>query len=101
MARGPGWNDDEPVERVTSWDELEVNRSRIRGHTREYLDRLEDGELLASHEMNVDGETRVYSPADIFAHVFLHERQPHGDLNTLLYQHGVQPADRGVPVLDT
>ena len=27
-----------------------------------------------------------YSPADIFVHAMLHERQHHGDLNTLLYQ---------------
>ena len=36
--------------------------------------------------MNVDGKPKRYSPADIFVHAFLHERQHHGDLNTLLYQ---------------
>lgn len=44
---------------------------------------------MTPREMNVDGETRVYSPADIFAHVLLHERQHHGDVNTLLYQLGL------------
>jgi uncharacterized damage-inducible protein DinB len=78
------------VERVESWDELEAYRRRVHGHAREYLDSLDDGELLPPREMNVDGETRVYGPADIFVHVFLHERRHHGDLNTLLYQLGVE-----------
>jgi uncharacterized damage-inducible protein DinB len=87
----PAGTTDEPVERVESWDELDAYRRRVRDHTRGYLDSLDDGELVAPRDMNVDGETRVYSPADIFVHVFLHERQHHGDLNTLLYQHGVEP----------
>ena len=45
---------------------------------------------MAPREMNVDGETLVYSPADIFAHAMLHERQHHGDVNTLLYQLGIE-----------
>jgi uncharacterized damage-inducible protein DinB len=76
---------------VKSWDELEAYRRRVRGHARDYLDSLGDGELLTPREMNVDGETLRYSPADIFVHVLLHERQHHGDLNTLLYQLGVEP----------
>jgi uncharacterized damage-inducible protein DinB len=81
----------EPVEPVTSWDELEDYRRRVRGHVRRYLDSLDDEELLTPREMNVDGEPIRYSPADIFAHTMLHERQHHGDLNTLLYQLGVEP----------
>ncbi len=79
---------DEPVEQVTTWEELEAYRHRVRGHVRAYLDTLRDEELVAPREMNVDGETLVYSPADIFAHAFLHERQHHGDVHTLLYQLG-------------
>jgi uncharacterized damage-inducible protein DinB len=41
--------------------------------------------------MNVDGEPMRYSPAEIFVQVFLHEREHHGDLNTLLYQLGIEP----------
>jgi len=81
---------DEPVERVESWDELEAYRRRVLGHAREYLGSLGDGELLMPREMNIDGETLAYSPADIFVHALLHERQHHGDLNTLLYQLGVE-----------
>lgn len=45
--------------------------------------------------MNVDGEPIRYSPADIFVHAMLDERQHHGDLNTLLYQHAVE-----VPIVE-
>lgn len=86
----PAGTTDEPVEPVTSWDELEAYRGRVRGHAREYLGSLDDGELVTPREMDVDGETLSYSPADIFVHVLLHERQHHGDLNTLLYQLGVE-----------
>jgi uncharacterized damage-inducible protein DinB len=87
----PAGTTDEPEGPVKSWDELEAYRRRVRGHAREYLDSLGDGELLTPREMNVDGEKLLYSPADIFVHVLLHERQHHGDLNTLLYQLGVEP----------
>jgi len=86
---------DEPVPRVTSWDELGAYRRRVRDHARAYLDSLGDDELVTPREMNVDGETLVYSPADIFAHSLLHERQHHGDLNTLLYQLGIE-----VPIVE-
>jgi uncharacterized damage-inducible protein DinB len=91
----PAGTTDEPVERVESWDELEAYRSRVRDHDRAYLDSLDDEELLTPREMNVDGEMIGYSPADIFVHAMLHERQHHGDLNTLLYQHGVE-----VPIVE-
>ena len=91
----PARTTDEPVERVESWDELEAYRRRLRDHARGYLGSLADDELLTPREMNVDGGTLLYRPADIFVHVFLHERQHHGDLNTLLYQHGIE-----VPVVE-
>jgi uncharacterized damage-inducible protein DinB len=50
---------------------------------------------VTRREMNVDGKPLRYSPADIFVHVVLHERQHHGDLNTLLYQHGIE-----VPIVE-
>ena len=91
----PSGTSDEPVDRVQSWLELEAYRRRVRGHTRAYLDSLADEELMTPREMNVDGDTLQYSPADIFVHAMLHERQHHGDLNTLLYQHGVE-----VPIVE-
>ena len=59
----PAGTTDEPVERVTSWDELEAFRLRVRDHARSYLDSLGDDELVTPREMNVDGETLVHSPA--------------------------------------
>jgi uncharacterized damage-inducible protein DinB len=86
----PAGTSDEPVERVDSWDELDAYRRRVRRHAREYLDSLGDRELSTPREMNIDGETLVYSPADIFVHVLLHERQHHGDVSTLMYQLGIE-----------
>jgi uncharacterized damage-inducible protein DinB len=45
--------------------------------------------------MDVDGETLLYGPADIFVHALLHERQHHGDVNTLLFQLGIE-----VPIVE-
>jgi uncharacterized damage-inducible protein DinB len=91
----PAGTSDEPVEHVESWDELDSYRRRIRDHDRGYLDSLDDSELLTPREMNVDGETLVYSPADIFVHALLHERQHHGDVNTLMFQLGIE-----VPIVE-
>lgn len=91
----PAGTTDAPVERVESWDDLEAYRTRVRHHDRAYLDSLGDEQLLTPREMNVDGKMIRYSPADIFVHAMLHERQHHGDLNTLLYQHGVE-----VPIVE-
>lgn len=91
----PAGTTDEPVERIGSWDELDTYRRRLRGHARDYLDSLSDEELSTPQEMNVDGETIRYSPADILVHTMLHERQHHGDLNTLLYQLGIE-----VPIVE-
>jgi uncharacterized damage-inducible protein DinB len=87
----PGGTTEAPVERVRSWDELEAYRHRVFDPPRERLSRLTEAELATPHEMNVDGTTMRYRPADIFVHALLHERQHHGDLNTLLFQLGVEP----------
>lgn len=85
LADQNGTSSTEP-EQVSTWQGLEDYRARVRGHAREYLDSLSDDALITPHEMNIDGATMLYSPADIFTHVLLHERQHHGDLNTLMYQ---------------
>lgn len=86
---------DAPVERVTSWAELDDYRRRIRDHARAYFNSLDHAQLMTGREMSVDGQALRYRPADIFVHVFLHERQHHGDVHTLLYQLGVN-----VPVVE-
>jgi uncharacterized damage-inducible protein DinB len=87
----PDATSDSEVEAVSSWDELENYRRRVRDKARTYLDSLSDSQLTARRPMNVDGDILSYSPAEIFTHVLLHERQHHGDLNTLLFQLGVEP----------
>ena len=74
-----------------SWEDLEQHRREVRGRFRDCLDALSDAELTAPREMNVDGETLRYSPAEILTHLLLHERGHHGDISTLLYQLGVEP----------
>ena len=91
----PHGTSDGAVEAVRSWDQLESYRRRVRDHAQTYLNGLGQHELVEAREMNVDGEMLAYSPADIFTHVLLHERQHHGDLNTLLYQLGLE-----VPIVE-
>jgi uncharacterized damage-inducible protein DinB len=79
-----------PEVHISSWDELEGYRRRVWENVRAYLDSLSDDELVTPREMNVDGDVLVYSPAEIFAHAMLHERQHHGDVNTLLSQLGIE-----------
>ena len=75
---------------VNSWDDLESFRREVRGRFHQYLDSLNDDELTTAREMSVDGTMLPYSPADIFAHVLLHELRHHGDINTLFYQLGAE-----------
>jgi uncharacterized damage-inducible protein DinB len=91
----PAQTTDWPVELAHSWEQLADYRLRVRTRTRQYLDSLSDQDLLTGGEMRVNGGSQHYSPGDIFVHVFLHERQHHGDLNTLLYQLGID-----IPVVE-
>jgi uncharacterized damage-inducible protein DinB len=91
----PSATTDEPVVSVASWQELEAYRGRVRDLARAYIDPLDDEELARPREMDVDGQPIRYRPADIVAHTMLHERQHHGDLNTLLYQLGIE-----VPIVE-
>jgi len=90
LAEPAGTSAIEPEE-IDSWDELEDYRRRVRSHARAYFKSLSDSELTAPREMDIDGEPMRYSPAEIFVHVLLHEREHHGDINTLLYQLGFEP----------
>jgi len=78
------------IEPLNSWEDVKAYRQRVRGRFREYLDSLSDSELITPREMNIDGEMMAYSPADILTLLMLHEREHHGDINTLLYQMGVE-----------
>ena len=87
----PSRTSDIPVEPVNSWADAGAFRHRVRNRFRDYLDSLSDEELTTPREMNIDGEMMSYAPADILTLLLLHEREHHGDLNTLLYQMGVEP----------
>jgi uncharacterized damage-inducible protein DinB len=87
----PSRTSDIPIEPVNSWADAEVFRHRVRNNFREYLASLDDAALTTPREMNIDGEQMSYAPADILTLLLLHEREHHGDLNTLLYQLGVEP----------
>jgi uncharacterized damage-inducible protein DinB len=81
------------VSRSNRWGhrrKLDASRHRLRDHSRRYLDSLGDAELVTPRQMRVEGETWLCSPADMFVHVLLHERQHHEDVNTLLYHLGVE-----------
>ena len=86
---------DTPPERVETWAALNDYRARVRGHARRYLESLDDETLNTPRTMTVDGEPRRYSPAEVLAHTMLHERQHHGELNTLLSQLG-----REIPLVE-
>lgn len=73
---------------VTSWNE--TTRARFRA----YIDSLSDQQLHSDLEISVYGKTIAYAPAELLGNTVLHERGHHGDVNTLLYQHGI---DGGVP----
>ena len=79
------------MQSTRSWEDIDQYRRKVRGHSRQYLDSLSDSELTTAREMDIDGESLMFSPADIFAHALLHEREHHGDISTLLYQMGVEP----------
>jgi len=79
-----------PPENVATWDELNDYRGRVRDHARRYFDSLSDEALTTPREMMVDGRPLRYSPGEVLASTMLHERQHHGDLNTLLYQLGME-----------
>ena len=86
----PAGTSDIAIEPSNSWDDVEAYRQRVRGRFCQYFDSLSDEELTTSREMNIDGEMMAYSPADILTLLMLHEREHHGDINTLLYQMGVE-----------
>lgn len=68
--------------------------TRVQERFRSNIGSLSDADLQRSREFSVYGETLAYTPADLLGNLVLHERGHHGDVNTLLYQHGV---DAGVP----
>jgi uncharacterized damage-inducible protein DinB len=76
-----------------SWPEIEAYAHTVRERFAAYLASLSDDELYAVRDIAVDGEPVRYTPAQLLANVVIHDRGHHGDINTLLYQHGIPEDD--------
>jgi uncharacterized damage-inducible protein DinB len=87
----PTRTSDLPVADIRSWAEVEIHRRRVRAVFNGYLASLSDAELATRREVNIDGELISHAPIDILTLLLMHEREHHGDLNTLLYQLGQEP----------
>src|SRR4051812_4932178 len=83
---------------ATTWAELEAYAHTVRERFKAYLDSLSDDQLQAERDVDVDGETVRYTPAQLLANVLIHDRGHHGDATTLLFQHGI--LDEEWPWLD-
>lgn len=75
------------------WQELDEYRQAVRDRFKDYLKSLSDDELDVERDIEVDGELMRYTPAQLLMNILWHDRGHHGDLNTLLYQHGVPEDD--------
>lgn len=76
-----------------SWAVIQAYAHTVRERFAACLSSLSDEELYSEREVDVDGEVRQYTPAQLLANVLIHDRGHHGDVNTLLYQHGIPDDD--------
>jgi uncharacterized damage-inducible protein DinB len=74
---------------IATLEELAGYRSALRTEFQSFLDSLSDEDLAEVQDFDIDGDTIQYSYAELLTHLLLHERAHHGDLNTLLYQLGI------------
>lgn len=78
---------------ASTWKEIDEYKEAVRARFQDYLQSLSDAELDAERNVNVDGEMMRYTPAQLLANILIHDRGHHGDVNTLLYQHGIPDDD--------
>jgi len=71
---------------VTTWEELEAIRSKMRPLLLRIIEETPDEELHSTTDVTVGGRSR----SDIIAHILLHERGHHGDVSTLLSALGAE-----------
>lgn len=83
---------DATPESLSSWDDVQVHREKIRGWLRRLIDDTSEDDLHARTLTVGEGPTAMpASVADVAMHLLLHERGHHGDVTTLLAQLGVPP----------
>ena len=82
---------DAQVEGIETWEQLQAMRQKTRGWLRRVLDETPDAELPAAVPLEGSRVEMRASPADIIAHILLHERGHHGDVSTLLAALGAEP----------
>jgi uncharacterized damage-inducible protein DinB len=77
---------DATPEDITSWDDLQAHRRKVRGWMRRVIDESTDEELVAQRSpvWPDNPAAMLVSRADVLAHILLHERAHHGDVSTAL-----------------
>jgi uncharacterized damage-inducible protein DinB len=76
--------------RAETWEETDASRQRIRELLRRIIEETPDEKMAAPWMPIVPGGEPEMTPADIIAHILLHERGHHGDVSTLFHALGVE-----------
>ncbi|MEO8456639.1 MAG: DinB family protein [Chloroflexota bacterium] len=71
------------------WSALNDYHQRARKRLHERLILLDDVALATPREVETITGPGAYTPAQLFFNALWHDRGHHGDINTLLYQHGI------------
>jgi uncharacterized damage-inducible protein DinB len=75
------------------WESLNLYHQTARSRLSAYLSRVSDKELHTERDFETIDGVRPYPPSLILWNVLWHDRGHHGDVNTLLYQHGIPDED--------
>ena len=79
---------------IPRWAEMDAFSGRVRERFRAKLAGMSDEQLHSDITVNAFGDVLAYTPAELLGNLVVHERGHHGDVNTLLYQLGI---DGGIP----
>lgn len=79
---------------IPTWAEMDAFSARVRDRFQAKLAAMSDEELQSDITIDAFGDILAYTPAELLGNLVVHERGHHGDVNTLLYQLGVEG---GVP----
>jgi uncharacterized damage-inducible protein DinB len=74
---------------VSSWEELQRHRERLRGLLWRAIDETPDDVLDTPKPLEPGGRPR--RPRELLTHILLHELRHHGDVSTLLTALGAEP----------